>query len=155
MIWIFDLDQTVIDSSHRAIDGVTPSAFLRDWKSHSREQILQDALLPLGKFMKHLIAKNEFVMICTARNMSGADFELLDNLGINCKVIISRGANDNRQDADYKLARISQFIKANGYEKRDIVLFDDKQEIREVVSTLPNVNCFDPRSYNGGGAYVH
>ena len=153
MIWIFDLDHTVVDSTHRAIDGVTPSAFLRDWVTHSEEQILADSLLPLGKIMRHLIENDEEVLICTARNMRAADYKLLDNLGINCKVVISRLKGDDRKDADYKYWRLSEYLQKAKILGQEIIFFDDKFEIREKVKTL-GITCFDPKVFNGENQVV-
>ena len=147
--WGFDLDGTVICSLHRALQTNDQAEFLADWVSHTPMQILADKLLPLGKFMRRLIANGEDVFICTARNMSEADFMLLELLGIDCKVIISRANGDDRQDAIYKASRLKeQFgeFLANGGE---IIFWDDKQDIRETLENDLGITCVNPEIYNG------
>ena len=99
--------------------------------------------------MRRLIANGEDVFICTARNMSEADFLLLELLGIDCKVIICRANGDDRQDAIYKASRLKeQFgeFLANGGE---IIFWDDKQDIRETLENDLGITCVNPEIYNG------
>jgi hypothetical protein len=52
MIYIFDLDHTVIDSSHRQLTRADGSLDLDHWiENCTREKIYQDKLLPLAKLM--------------------------------------------------------------------------------------------------------
>ena len=44
MIWIFDLDQTIISSTHRCKFLSNGDLDLIDWRNHTAEQILQDEL---------------------------------------------------------------------------------------------------------------
>ena len=83
MIAVFDLDGTVIDSDHRALTDSSGSIDLDNWRTHTREQILSDTALPLIEFMREcIINPNVRVWICTSRNLGGADYELLQKLGI-------------------------------------------------------------------------
>jgi hypothetical protein len=147
--WGFDLDGTVICSMHRALQTDSQADFLADWVAHTPMQILADKLLPLGKFMRRLIANGEDVFICTARNMSNADYMLLELLGIDCKVIISRANGDNRQDAIYKASRLKEqfgeYLEGGG----EIIFWDDKQDIRETLKNDLGIICVDPQIYNG------
>ena len=75
-IFIFDLDDTVIDSSHRAtLKADSLQLDLDAWRRDStRENIMKDSLLPLANFMRECIATpHAFVWVCTARNMAQAD----------------------------------------------------------------------------------
>ena len=50
MIYIFDLDHTVIDSSHRQLTRADGSLDLDHWiENCTREKIYQDKLLPLAR----------------------------------------------------------------------------------------------------------
>ena len=52
-IYIFDLDGTVINSSHRFTGTAEGKVNLEAWiKDSTRENIFKDTLLPLAKFMK-------------------------------------------------------------------------------------------------------
>ena len=59
-IYIFDLDGTVIDSSHRFTGNAEGKVNLEKWIADStRENIFKDSLLPLAKFMKALMKANK------------------------------------------------------------------------------------------------
>ena len=56
MIAVFDLDGTVIDSSHRALINEQGAINLDNWRKHTRTQILGDVELPLAQYMRDCIA---------------------------------------------------------------------------------------------------
>ena len=70
--FIFDLDGTVIDSTHRQGDT------LDDWRRmNTVGNIARDSLLPLAKKMQGAIRDGLDVWVCTSRVMSEADFAFL------------------------------------------------------------------------------
>ena len=72
MRFIFDLDGTVIDSSHRQGDT------LADWRRmNTVGNIMRDRLLPLAGKMQTAIQDGLDVWICTSRVMGKADFAFL------------------------------------------------------------------------------
>jgi hypothetical protein len=147
-IYGFDLDSTVICSKHRA-KIVNGKLDLEDWIAHTREQILRDSLLPLGKFMIHLLNQNREVFICTARYMQKADFDLLEKLGLGgVKVIISRAKGDDREDAEYKRDRIGKAYREVLAKGGEILFFDDKESIRNELNSI-GIKTFNPHIYNG------
>ena len=109
-IAVFDLDGTVIDSSHRALTNEEGGINIENWRTHTREQILKDRELPLISFMRECIKhKATRTWICTSRTLSKADYDLLDNLGIRgADLSLSRDENDTREDVPYKLAKIKK-----------------------------------------------
>lgn len=91
---IFDLDGTLIDSSHRASykNGVLD---LQAWRTNNtREQILRDTITPLGQDLTQAIAFNpkleKQIIILTARDCVPADYELLKSLGLGSIGVLSR-----------------------------------------------------------------
>ena len=66
MLYIFDLDHTVIDSSHRQITRADGSLDLDAWRKNcTKSQIFRDELLPLARFMRRAIADpNTQTAIC-------------------------------------------------------------------------------------------
>ena len=55
MIAVFDLDGTVLDSSHRALINEKGGINIKEWRSHTAEQILNDSELPLADYMRFCI----------------------------------------------------------------------------------------------------
>ena len=77
------------------------------------------------------------VWVCTSRNLSRADYDLLDNLGIRgADLILSRDENDNREDVPYKIAKIRGKLNLPSVRKRERVFFDDRADIRQAMGKL-------------------
>ena len=138
MIAVFDLDGTVIDSSHRALTNENGGINIENWRTHTREQILNDSELPLISYMRDCIKNPSVrVWVCTSRNLSRADYDLLDNLGIRgADIILSRDKNDNREDVPYKIAKIRGKLNLPSVRKRERVFFDDRADIRQAMARL-------------------
>lgn len=149
MIAVFDLDGTVIDSDHRKLTNSSGAIDLDNWRTHTREQILEDSELPLIEFMREcIINPNVRVWICTSRNLSGADYELLQKLGIRgADLILSRDENDYREDVPYKLAKIKKRINLPSVSERERLFFDDRQDIRRAMSEIGFL-CPEPQFWN-------
>ena len=65
---IWDLDGTVIDSSHRYSTLANGDIDLPRWiADNTRENIERDTLLPLARLMQSNYAHGDVVIICTAR----------------------------------------------------------------------------------------
>ena len=111
MIYIFDLDGTVINSSHRQLALPNGDIDLTHWKENStKEKIFRDELLPLARYMKRAIANpNTKTAICTARNMSKFDFQYLSQKNLVTDFILYRHNGDDRPDADMKREKFSIF----------------------------------------------
>ena len=138
MIAVFDLDGTVIDSSHRALINERGGINIEEWRTHTREQILNDSELPLAQFMRDCIADSNIrVWICTSRNLAEPDMELLEKLGIRgADLILSRDKKDNREDVSYKLAKIKKRINLPSVKTRERIFFDDRADIRQAMRKL-------------------
>ena len=89
-LYIYDLDGTVIDSSHRRKFDTDGNLRLSYWRSHNtRKDVFGDSLLPLAKHMKKKMVDN-IVIICTAREISQNDLDFLEGHGIRYDHIISQ-----------------------------------------------------------------
>ena len=76
-ICIYDLDGTIIDSSHRATHDINGNIDLSDWKAKStKDLIFQDNLLPLYWQLVDDYKNGNIIVICTARELGEWDLEL-------------------------------------------------------------------------------
>ena len=109
MLYIFDLDHTTIDSSHRSHTLADGSLNLDAWRENSTpEMIARDSLLPLGEQWRDI--SPEFtgqIAIITARVMGAADLQYLDDNGLAYDYIYSRNEGDSTPD--YELKRIALY----------------------------------------------
>ena len=98
-ISIFDLDGTIIDSSHRQATLPDGTLNLEHWfENATAEKIFDDTVLPLATQVRKRQKAGDYVMVCTARNMQDADFEFLQNEGICPDKIISRPSGNTEAD---------------------------------------------------------
>lgn len=148
---IFDLDGTCIDSSHRQATLPDGSLDLDHWFEHNTpEKIANDSLLPLANLFRQHCSSNNFVIVCTARQMIEADFEFLTNNGLFADAIIHRPHGNSEPDAELKLRQLQEFF----HEVWDLdlpdakaVMFDDNKKVIDTM--LANgVMCFDARPFN-------
>lgn len=136
---IFDLDATVIDSSHRQITKSDGSLDLAAWKKNSTyDAVMRDSLLPLARHWKTIQEKkNVFIAVCTARFMSEADFDFLKFRGLKANQIMSRAFFDHRPDHLMKRTKILAFmVKHKITNPSKITFYDDNQNVLEMLNVL-------------------
>ena len=140
-IYIFDLDGTTIDSSHRFTGTAEGKVNLAKWiEDSTRENIFKDTLLPLAKFMKALMKANQNVWICTARNMKQDDFDFLAHHGIKAKTILCRKDGDHRADAEMKIAKLKRLFNLKQFQNSEKIMFDDNPTIRYELKKELGIN---------------
>jgi hypothetical protein len=142
---IFDLDGTVIDSSHRRQYNADGTLNLNAWRACSRETIMRDSLLPLASVMRELIASNKMVAICTSRVLNETDWEYLEMHQILPRIIISRIEGDTTPDAEFKTRELKWSF--NALTLRQSQMWEDMPEIRASVSKL-GILAIDPIPFN-------
>ena len=142
---IFDLDGTVIDSSHRREYNADGTLNISAWRKCTRESIMRDSLLPLASVMRELIASNKMVAICTARVLGKADWEYLEMHQILPRIIISRVEGDTTPDAEFKTRELQWSFGAGLLMQSQ--MWEDMPDIRASVSKL-GVYTLDPAPFN-------
>jgi len=134
MHFIFDLDHTVIDSSHRQLTNADGSLDLAHWRENcTHEKIMADALLPLARTMQDAINNGQNVIICTARVLGRSDIIFLAKHGLLASVILSRPEGDNTSDAELKTRLLKQHCQTVGITwarfTRSAYMFDDNVNV--------------------------
>lgn len=148
MILIFDLDGTVIDSSHRQLyDPITGLLDLANWRENStHEKIMADTLLPLARFWRKRWLTNDTIVVCTARIMGISDLMFLDQHGLHFDKILSRPENDRGTPDDLlKVAQLHWYLDSETLRKQHVVMFDDSLKVRHSIRRL-RVPVLDPNS---------
>jgi hypothetical protein len=104
---IWDLDGTVIDSSHRYSTLANGDIDLPRWiADNTRANIEQDTLFPLARLMHSNYRQGDIVIINTARVLGVWDHCFLAENGIKAQFILSRALGDNRGDAELKRQKL-------------------------------------------------
>lgn len=151
-IVVFDLDGTVIDSSHRHLSKADGSIDLAHWRENcTREKIMQDGLLPLATAMRNMKKAGHHVVVCTARVMSEHDYAYLAHHELEYDGILSReGENDNRADGPMKVELLTEYVKTLGFtsiRQSGLIMFDDNLKVIAAISAAGGI-CFNATNCN-------
>mgnify|MGYP003679368977 FL=1 len=138
---IWDLDGTVIDSSHRYSTLPNGDIDLPRWiADNTRANIEQDTLLPLARLMRSNYRQGDIVIICTARVLGVWDHCFLADHGIKAQFILSRALGDNRGDAEMKrqklLALFADLKIPFARWTRNATFYDDNQGVLDMAEKL-------------------
>jgi hypothetical protein len=166
---IFDLDGTVIDSSHRHATNSDGSIDLAHWfENATREKIMADSLLPLAKVMISYFEQGHRVIICTARCFSQADYDFLFDNAIPYDYLLTRQGRfvgpdspefadsyhgfigDGRGDGEMKTAMLTELALSLGYSDlaaMDAIMFDDNLRVIQAMLDA-RVTCYNAIEIN-------
>ena len=140
MRFIYDLDHTVINSSHRAATLPNGSIDLDHWREHSTpELIAKDKLLPLAGHWKTQRARGCEIVVCTARVMGDADYQYLADHGLIWDGMICRTEGDTSPDAILKERGLRDYAASLGISwarfcKFSVMLDDNKTVILHLTA---------------------
>jgi len=145
--FIFDLDGTTVDSSHRLGRGS-----LASWRrNNTPANIQKDSPLPLAEQLRQAIRDGLDCVILTSRVMGSADRVWLAHHGLEAPVIMSRHISDNRPAGEYKLARLRELAidrRMAWADLRDsVVLWDDDADVQQTLRSA-GIRVVDPVNYN-------
>lgn len=152
MHFIFDLDHTVIDSSHRQITRPDGSLDLAAWiKNNTRANIMRDTLLPLAAQWRLADKKGATIVICTARVMGAHDFDFLASHGLRWDACLSRPMGNTLPDADLKEALLRKYATARPMSWARFcatsIFFDDNESVLTMLDRL-GIKAYNSISFN-------
>ena len=134
---IYDLDGTIIDSSHRIRLHDDGSLDLEHWKNNStKEQIFQDTLLPLYRTLQWDYKKGNYVVLCTARELGKWDLEYIHSMGIYYDKIISRPKGNTTVDHVLKARQLKFFWNLKPFQKLHKIFYDDNENNLRAIDKL-------------------
>ena len=152
MHFIFDLDHTVIDSSHRQITRADGSLDLAAWRrNNTKANIMADTLLPLAKEWQRLAKKNVTIVICTARVMGEHDYEYLRANGLRWDACLSRPMGDSTPDAELKERMICRYAQTRPMSWARFcattVFYDDNENVLAMLDRI-GIRAYNSVSLN-------
>ena len=139
MNYIFDLDHTVIDSSHRQLTRADGSLDLDHWiENCTREKIYQDKLLPLAKLMRSAYSQGHNVIVCTARVLSVWDHAFLADHNLRAHAILSRPMGCADADDVLKESLLFDYFKGIPLARwaRQAYFYDDNKNVLKMAEKL-------------------
>ena len=152
MHFFFDLDHTVIDSSHRQITRPDGSLDLAAWvRNNTKANIMADTLLPLAAQWRRLAKKNVTIVICTARVMGEHDYEYLRRHGLRWDACLSRPVGDSTPDAELKERMIRRYASARPMSWARFcatsVFYDDNKNVLAMLDRI-GIRAYDSLTLN-------
>tara|TARA_Y100001973_G_C5194602_1_gene333351 strand:+ start:1123 stop:1626 length:504 start_codon:yes stop_codon:yes gene_type:complete len=148
---IYDLDGTIIDSSHRIKLRDDGSLDLEHWKANNtKDMIFQDRLLPLYKTLQTDYKLGNYIVICTARELNKWDMEFIHSMGIYYDKIISRPKENDTVDHILKARQLKFFWTLKPFQKLHKIFYDDNENNLRAIeklgtATVVNANWLNNR----------
>jgi FMN phosphatase YigB (HAD superfamily) len=150
-IVIFDLDETLIDSSHRTPNRPDGTLDLdRYFAMKNRESIFKDTLLPLAVFFKALDRNENYIIVCTARAMNADDYEYLAHHGIYAHKILCRpmdGSENHIGDPTLKARKIQRLRNLKQFRGKPVTMFDDSAPVIRAMRAI-GIACLNAVKVN-------
>ena len=136
-ICIYDLDGTIIDSSHRATHDEDGNIDLANWVENStKDLIYQDRLMPLYTQLVADYKNGDMVILCTARNLGVYDWEYIHAMGIYHDKVISRPKYNMTKDCDLKKSQLRYLFNLPQYQGKEKIFYDDNPSNLKEISDL-------------------
>ena len=145
---IWDLDGTLIDSSHRyrtlPCGGIDLDAWIR---LNTPENVWNDKLLPLAEIAKDGYASKTETVFCTARVLNEWDYDFLADNGLFFHNILSRPEGLTLDDANFKEFHLRLYAQNKGISWQrfcaESVFFEDAHSVIERMKLvgLPTFNA--------------
>ena len=148
-VCIYDLDGTIINSSHRIKLREDGSLDLNHWKNNStKDMIFQDTLLPLYETLRWDYINGNYVVICTARELGKWDMEYIHSMGIYYDKIISRPKGNITIDHVLKARQLKYFWQLKPFQKLHKIFYDDNLNNLQAIDKLGSGIVVDANKLN-------
>ena len=145
-ICIYDLDGTIIDSSHRATHDENGNIDLENWKAKStKDFIFQDSLMPLYSQLQKDYKNGNMVILCTARELGKWDLEYIHMHNIYYDRVISRPIGNMEKDYKLKKNQLRYLFSLPQYKDKEKIFYDDNSNNLWYVGTLGKIELVNPR----------
>jgi beta-phosphoglucomutase-like phosphatase (HAD superfamily) len=134
---IYDMDGTIVDSSHRyrtIIDDNGERIDLDYWRENEY-RAMGDSLLPMAEqYQKDLQDTNCFTIIATARVMHRADWDFVNTVLGYPDYFISRADGDSQSGKTLKINGLQKFFNLEWFKNApDIVFYEDNVSYLKAV----------------------
>lgn len=140
---IYDMDGTIVDSSHRYRTIIGPDNIERidlDYWRANEYRAMEDGLLPLAKqYMADLVDPETYVIIATARVMGDADWQFVNEILGKPNYFISRKAGDSQSGKTLKIKGLQKFFNLRNFRAADAIFYEDNIQYLKAVCDHFNI----------------
>ena len=139
---IYDMDGTIVDSSHRyrtIVDSAGERIDLDYWRENEY-RAMHDQLLPLAEqYKRDLLDPHCYVVIATARVMHEPDWQFVhERLGMP-DYFISRPEDSSISGKLLKINGLTKFFNLVNFRGADVVFFEDNIQYLKAVCDRFNI----------------
>lgn len=139
---IYDMDGTIVDSSHRyrtIVDENGERIDLDYWRENEY-RAMDDGLLPLANQYRADLADPEcYVIIATARVMNGPDWQFVREVLGEPDYLISRPKDSTISGKTLKINGLAKFFNLNNFKDADFVFYEDNIQYLKAVCDRFNI----------------
>ena len=140
---IYDMDGTIVDSSHRYRTIIGPDNIERidlDYWRENEYRAMQDGLLPMAEqYKQDLKCDNTYVIIATARVMGDADWQFVNDILGKPDYFISRKKGDSQSGKTLKINGLQKFFNLKPFRAADAVFYEDNISYLKAVCDHFNI----------------
>jgi beta-phosphoglucomutase-like phosphatase (HAD superfamily) len=139
---IYDMDGTIVDSSHRyrTIADENGERIDLDYWRENEYRAMGDSLLPMAEqYKKDLADTSVFVIIATARVMHLPDWEFVENVLGLPDYFISRADGDSQSGKTLKINGLQKFFNLAWFKNADITFYEDNVSYLKAVCDRFNI----------------
>lgn len=139
---IYDMDGTIVDSSHRyrtIVDENGERIDLDYWRENEY-RAMGDSLLPMAtQYLEDMANPECFVIIATARVMHNPDWQFVaEKLGMP-DYFISRQDGDSQSGKTLKINGLQKFFNLAWFKNADITFYEDNISYLKAVCDRFNI----------------
>jgi hypothetical protein len=139
---IYDMDGTIVDSSHRyrVIDTDNgPKIDLPYWRANEY-RAMEDGLLPLAdQYMNDIRDPHCYTIIATARVMHAPDWQFVREILGEPDYFISRADGDTRSGSVLKINGLQKFFNLKQFRNADATFYEDNTSYLKAVCDHFNI----------------
>ena len=139
---IYDMDGTIVDSSHRyrtIVDANGERIDLDYWRENEY-RAMQDGLLPMyEQYRSDLSDESCYVIIATARVMNAPDWQFVKEILGEPDYFISRTEGDSQSGKTLKINGLAKFFNLQNFKKADAVFYEDNVSYLKAVCDRFNI----------------
>lgn len=139
---IYDMDGTIVDSSHRyrtIVDENGERIDLDYWRENEY-RAMDDKLLPMAEQYKADLADpNCYVIIATARVMHEPDWQFVKEILGEPDYFISRKDGDSQSGKTLKINGLARFFNLVNFKNAEFVFYEDNVQYLKAVCDRFNI----------------
>lgn len=139
---IYDMDGTIVDSSHRyrtIVDDNGERIDLDYWRENEY-RAMDDKLLPMfDQYKADLEDPNCYVIIATARVMNAPDWQFVNEILGMPDYFISRNPGDSQSGKTLKINGLARFFNLVNFKGADFVFYEDNIQYLKAVCDRFNI----------------